>query len=62
MIVRSWRGWTRPEDARDYAHCILGTGVVGSKSTSGNHGAHLVSRRDGCVDESRFAGISAGSV
>jgi hypothetical protein len=63
MIVRIWRGWPRPEDAGDYADCILGTGIVESKATSGNHGAYLVSRPDGCVDdERRFAGISAVNV
>jgi hypothetical protein len=60
MIVRTWRYWTRSEDAGDYADCILGTGIVEYRPTSGNHGAYLVSRPDGCADEHRFAGISAG--
>ena len=62
MIVGTWRGWTRPEDAGNYADCILGTGFVEFKATSSNHGAYLVSRPDGCVDECRFAAISAGGV
>jgi len=56
MIVRTWRGWTRPEDAADYAEYILGTGIVEYKATPGNRGAYLVSRPDG--DRTEFLTIS----
>jgi heme-degrading monooxygenase HmoA len=56
MIVRTWRGWTRPEDAGDYADYILGTGIVGYKAIPGNQGAYLVSRTDG--DRTEFLAIS----
>ena len=51
MIVRTWRGWTRPEDTDAYAEYILGTGIVEYKETSGNQGAYLVSRSDGDLTE-----------
>jgi heme-degrading monooxygenase HmoA len=56
MIVRTWRGWTRSEDAGDYADYILGTGIVGYKAIPGNQGAYLVSRTDG--DRTEFLAIS----
>jgi len=56
MIVRIWRGWTRPDDAEDYAEYILGTGIVEYKATPGNQGAYLVSRPDG--DRTEFLTIS----
>ena len=56
MIVRTWRGWTRPEDTDAYAEYILGTGIVEYKETSGNQGAYLVSRSDG--DRTEFLTIS----
>jgi len=51
MIVRIWRGWTRPEDADTYADYILGTGIVEYKETPGNQGAYIVSREDGARTE-----------
>jgi len=62
MIVRTWRGCSRPTCAGGFADCIPGTGIVESKIICSNQGAYLVSRPDGCVDERRFAAISAGSV
>ncbi len=56
MIVRTWRGWTRPEDTDAYAEYVLGTGIVEYKETSGNQGAYLVSRSDG--DRTEFLTIS----
>ena len=56
MIVRTWRGWTRPEDTDAYAEYITGTGIVAYKETSGNKGAYLVSRSDG--DRTEFLTIS----
>lgn len=56
MIMRIWRGWTRPEDAEEYAGYIVGTGLAEYMATPGNQGAHLVSRLDG--DRTEFLTIS----
>ncbi len=56
MVVRTWRGWTRPEDTDAYVEYILGTGIVECKATPGNQGAYLVSRSDG--DRTEFVTIS----
>ena len=56
MIVRTWRGWTRPEDTDAYAKYILSTGIVEYQATPGNKGAYLVSRPDG--DRTEFVTIS----
>lgn len=56
MIVRIWRGWTRPEDTDAYAEYILGTGIVEYKATPGNQGAYITSRQDG--DRTEFLTIS----
>ncbi|MGI9585302.1 MAG: hypothetical protein ACR2N7_06895, partial [Acidimicrobiia bacterium] len=54
--LRTWRGWTRPEDTEDYADYIGGTGIVGYTATPGNRGAYLVSRPDS--DRTEFLTIS----
>jgi heme-degrading monooxygenase HmoA len=54
--MRTWRGWTRPEDTDVYADCILATGIVEYKGTPGNRGAYIVSRPDG--DRTEFLTIS----
>ena len=54
--MRTWRGWTRPEDTDAYAEYILGTGIVEYKSTPGNQGAYIASRPDG--DRTEFLTIS----
>lgn len=56
MIVRIWRGWTRPEDTNAYAEYILNTGIAAYKDTAGNQGAHIISRPDG--DRTEFLTIS----
>jgi heme-degrading monooxygenase HmoA len=56
MIMRIWRGWTRPEDAEEYADYIVGTGLAEYLATPGNQGADLVSRPDG--DRTEFLTIS----
>ena len=56
MIVRIWRGWTRPEDTEAYASYIKDTGIAGYQTTPGNRGAHIVSRVDG--DRTEFLTIS----
>jgi heme-degrading monooxygenase HmoA len=56
MMMRTWRGWTRREDAEAYAEYILGTGIIEYRATQGNKGAYLVSRPDG--DRTEFLTIS----
>ena len=56
MIMRTWRGWTRVEDADAYADYILRTGIAAYKATPGNQGAHLTSRQDG--DRTEFLTVS----
>lgn len=56
MIMRTWRGWTRPEDTDAYAEYILQTGIVEYKATPGNQGAYIVSRPDG--DRTEFLTVS----
>lgn len=56
MIMRIWRGWTRPEDAEEYAAYITGTGLAEYQATPGNRGAYLVSRADG--DRREFLTVS----
>lgn len=56
MIVRIWRGWTRPEDTDAYASYIRETGLAAYADTPGNEGAYLISRPDG--DKVEFLTIS----
>ncbi len=56
MIVRTWRGWTKPEDTEAYAEYVSGTGIAEYQDTPGNAGAYLMSRPDG--DRTEFLAIS----
>lgn len=56
MIMRIWRGWTRPEDTGAYAAYITETGIAEYRASPGNQGAYLVSREDG--DRTEFLTIS----
>ncbi len=56
MIVRTWRGWTRPEDTDTCTAYILGTGIVENEETPGTQGVYPVSRPDG--DRTEFLTIS----
>lgn len=56
MIVRIWRGWTRPEDTDAYASYIKRTGIAAYEATRGNRGAYLISRPDG--ERTEFVTIS----
>lgn len=56
MIIRIWRGWTRPEDEDAYTEYVLSTGIAAYKATPGNLGAHVASRPDG--DRTEFVAIS----
>ena len=56
MIVRIWRGWTRPEDAEAYGDYIRRTGIAAYEATPGNRGAYVISRPDG--ERTEFLTIS----
>jgi heme-degrading monooxygenase HmoA len=47
MIVRTWRGWTRPEDAAAYETYLMRTGFPHYTSTPGNRGAYFTRRESG---------------
>jgi hypothetical protein len=47
MIARVWRGWTRNEDADEYASYVESTGFSEYMATPGNQGAYLLQRADG---------------
>lgn len=51
MIVRIWKGWTRPEDTDAYAVYVNETGLAAYSAAPGNRGAQLISRRDGELTE-----------
>ena len=44
MIVRMWRGWVRTEDRDAYAAYIEATGMAEYRQTTGNLGAHMLTR------------------
>jgi heme-degrading monooxygenase HmoA len=50
MIVRTWRGWVRTEDAANYVTYIDETGLGGYRETPGNLAAFML-RRD--LDDGR---------
>ena len=47
MIARSWRGWTRPEDADAYLDHVERTGGRAARATAGNLGYYILRRDDG---------------
>lgn len=47
MIARTWRGWTREEDADRYLEYLDRTGLSGYRETGGNRGAWVFRRLDG---------------
>jgi heme-degrading monooxygenase HmoA len=51
MIVRIWKGWTRPGDTEAYAAYVKETGLAAYWATPGNRGAHVISRRYGDLVE-----------
>jgi heme-degrading monooxygenase HmoA len=44
MILRTWRGWTRPDEADRYFDYLMATGVKDIEATPGNRGVLLVRR------------------
>jgi heme-degrading monooxygenase HmoA len=55
-VARTWRGWTRREDADAYAAYIEQTGMSAYRSTPGNRGAWMLRRDDG--DRTEFVTLS----
>ena len=51
MIVRTWRGWTRSEDADRYVEYLRETGLKEYRSTPGNRGAWTLRRTEGDLCE-----------
>jgi heme-degrading monooxygenase HmoA len=47
MIARTWRGWTRADDADAYADYVAATGLAAYRATPGNRGAWVLTRVDG---------------
>ena len=56
MIARTWRGWTRPEDADAYVAYIEETGGKAARATPGNMGYYILRRDDG--DRTEFVTMS----
>jgi heme-degrading monooxygenase HmoA len=44
VIARTWRGWVRTEDRDAYVAYIERTGMAAYRQTSGNRGAHMLTR------------------
>ena len=51
MVARTWRGWTRSEDADEYAEYIAETGLRAYRETPGNRGAWIMRRDEGETTE-----------
>jgi len=56
MVVRTWRGWTRAEDADRYAEYVAETGLKEYLATPGNRGAWILRRTEG--DRCEFVTVS----
>jgi heme-degrading monooxygenase HmoA len=56
VIARTWRGWTRREDADEYADYIEETGMRAYRETPGNRGAWMLRRDEG--DRTEFVTLS----
>jgi heme-degrading monooxygenase HmoA len=51
VIGRTWRGWTRREDADAYVAYLEQTGMPTYRGTPGNRGAWILRRDDGDLTE-----------
>lgn len=47
MIARTWRGWTRREDADAYVAYLMDTGLKAYRETPGNRAAYILRRDEG---------------
>ena len=51
MVARTWRGWTRREDAEAYVAYLEQTGMPAYRATPGNRGAWILRHDDGELTE-----------
>jgi heme-degrading monooxygenase HmoA len=56
VVVRTWRGWTRAEDADRYVEYLRETGLREYRATPGNRGAWIIRRIEG--DRCEFVTVS----
>jgi heme-degrading monooxygenase HmoA len=56
MIARTWRGWTRREDADAYVEYLQQTGIQEYRATPGNRAAYILRRSDG--DRTEFVTLT----
>ena len=56
MVGRTWRGWTRREDAEAYVQYLEQTGMPAYRSTPGNRGAWILRRDES--DRTEFVTLS----
>jgi heme-degrading monooxygenase HmoA len=56
VVARTWRGWTRSEDADAYVLYLEGTGMREYRSTPGNQGAWILRRNEG--DRTEFVTLT----
>jgi hypothetical protein len=49
MIVRHWRGWTKPENADSYERLLTGHVLPGFQAIEGYRGGYVL-RRDGAAE------------
>jgi heme-degrading monooxygenase HmoA len=57
VILRTWRGWTRRDDADRYFEYLANTGVRDIETTPGNRGVLLVRREVGGRTEFLFTSL-----
>jgi heme-degrading monooxygenase HmoA len=55
VIARVWRGWTHAAEGDEYGRYLEETGMPTARSTPGNRGAYVLSRRVG--DRTEFMTI-----
>jgi heme-degrading monooxygenase HmoA len=56
MVARTWRGWTRSQDAEAYVVYLEKTGMRAYRTTPGNQGAWIMRRDEG--DRTEFVTLS----
>lgn len=56
MIARTWRGWTKVEDADAYVGYLLETGMKEYRQTPGNLAAYILRRDD--ADRTEFVTLT----
>jgi heme-degrading monooxygenase HmoA len=56
VVARTWRGWTRPEDADAYVLYLEDTGMREYRATPGNRGAWILRRTEG--DRTEFVTLT----